>query len=80
MRWPLRSGGIPEIISDGESGRLVEAADPPALANGIIDLLEQTELAKKMAAQGQKIIRERFSIDAMVEQYVQVYQRIQSRH
>ena len=29
-----------------------------------------------MAAQGQKVVLERFSIDAMVEQYVRVYQRI----
>jgi glycosyltransferase involved in cell wall biosynthesis len=71
-----RSGGIPEIISDGETGRLVEAADPSALAKGIVDLLQQTNLAQKMAAQGQKVVRERFSIDAMVEQYVRVYQRI----
>jgi glycosyltransferase involved in cell wall biosynthesis len=73
-----RSGGIPEIITDGESGRLVESADPSALANGIIELLQQPALAGKMAAQGQEAVRRRFSIDAMVDQYVQVYERILS--
>ena len=73
-----RSGGIPEIISDGQSGRLVESANPSALANGIIELLQQPDLARKMAAQGQEVVRRRFSIDAMVDQYVQVYERILS--
>lgn len=71
-----RAGGIPEIIRDGETGRLVEPADPPALANGIVELLTHTERAQKMAIRGLKIVHQRFSIDAMVEKYLQVYQRI----
>jgi glycosyltransferase involved in cell wall biosynthesis len=71
-----RSGGIPEIISDGETGRLVAPADPSALASGIIELLTHADLAQKMATQGQRIVHQQFSIDAMVDEYIQVYQRI----
>lgn len=71
-----RSGGIPEIISDGETGRLVEPASPTALAKGIIELLTHADLARKMAIRGQEMVQQRFSIDTMVEEYRQVYQHI----
>jgi glycosyltransferase involved in cell wall biosynthesis len=71
-----RSGGIPEIISDGENGRLVESANPSALAAGIIEMLEQPDLARKMADYGREDVRRRFSLNAMVEAYIAVYRRI----
>ena len=70
-----RSGGIPEIINDGETGRLVEPADPEALAKGIIELLTHADLARNMATRGQEIVQQRFSINAMVDEYRQVYQQ-----
>jgi glycosyltransferase involved in cell wall biosynthesis len=33
-----RVGGIPEVVLDGESGRLVEPGDPGALAGAILEL------------------------------------------
>jgi glycosyltransferase involved in cell wall biosynthesis len=74
-----RSGGIPEIIRNGETGRLVEPANPVALADGIIELLMRPDLARRMAQQGQKEVCDRFSIDAMVEAYIEVYQHMASR-
>jgi glycosyltransferase involved in cell wall biosynthesis len=74
-----RSGGIPEIIRNGETGRLVEPANPVALADGIIELLMRPDLARRMAQQGQKEVCARFSIDAMVEAYIEVYQHMASR-
>lgn len=71
-----RTGGIPEIISNGETGRLVQPADPSALANGIIELLTHFNRAQKMATRGQKIVEQHFSIDAMVDNYLHVYHRI----
>ncbi len=71
-----RSGGIPEIINDGETGRLVEPADPEALASGIIELLTYSDLARNMATRGQEMVQQRFSLDAMVDEYRQVYQQL----
>jgi glycosyltransferase involved in cell wall biosynthesis len=70
------SGGIPEIIYDGETGRLVAPADPVALAEGIVDLLTHPEQAKQMASQGRTVVREEFSIDTMVDKNIKVYQHI----
>ena len=72
------SGGIPEIISDGKTGRLVDAANPIALAQGIVDSLMHTADAQQMANQGLNLVRKNFSIQAMVNKNVDVYQRILS--
>jgi glycosyltransferase involved in cell wall biosynthesis len=70
------TGGIPEIIKDGQTGRLVEAANPQVLANGIIEMLTQKDQALKMAERGQAVAREQFCIDAMVENYIAVYRQL----
>jgi glycosyltransferase involved in cell wall biosynthesis len=72
------SGGIPEIIRNGETGRLVAPADPTALAEGIIELLTNPERAKQMARRGQEVVRQDFSVEAMVDKNVEVYQQILS--
>lgn len=71
-----KSGGIPEIVDDGKTGRLVAPADPAALAAGIIELLTHTGRAKQMASQGQAKIREQFSVEAMVDKNIKIYQHI----
>ncbi len=40
------TGGLPEIIHDGKTGRLVAPADPEALADGIIDMLTRDGSSK----------------------------------
>jgi len=70
------AGGIPEIIRDGETGRLVEAANPQALAQGIIEMLTHKDHAQRTAGRGQTLVQEQFSIDAMVENNLAVYRRL----
>ena len=72
------SGGIPEIIKDGETGRLVEAADSQALAQGIVEMLTQADQAEAMAQRGQAEVKAKFSIDAMAENNLAVYNRLLS--
>jgi len=70
------AGGLPEIVSDGKTGRLVDPADPAALAEGIIDLLTHPELADAMAAEGRARVQQCFSIQAMVDKNIEVYRKI----
>jgi glycosyltransferase involved in cell wall biosynthesis len=43
-----RIGGNPELVSDGESGLLVPANDPAAMADAIVKILSEESLAKQM--------------------------------
>ena len=70
------AGGIPEIIKDGETGRLVTAGDSQALARGIIDMLTDGDRARVMARRGQAEVRANFSIAAMVANNLAVYRRL----
>jgi len=71
-----RTGGLPEIVHDGKTGRLVAPADPGALADGIIDMLSHAERARSMALAGRERVLGHFSVDAMVAKNIDVYQHI----
>ena len=72
------SGGIPEIIKDGQTGRLVEVGDSRALAKGIIEMLTQTDQAQAMAQRGQAVVKANFTIEAMAENNLAVYHQLLS--
>ena len=57
-------GGIPELIRDGETGRLVPPNDPTALAQAMRDLIRDPEQARAMAARGCERVRREYDLDA----------------
>jgi glycosyltransferase involved in cell wall biosynthesis len=68
-----RVGGISEIVDDGVDGVLVRPADSKALANAIVDLLNDSERRKSMAGAGRSKIVSRFRFDNMVRSYEAIY-------
>ncbi len=44
-----RAGGIPDIVEDGRSGLLVPPGDPAALADALVRVLSDTQLAQALA-------------------------------
>jgi glycosyltransferase involved in cell wall biosynthesis len=61
-----RVATIPEVVADGETGVLVPAGDPLALADALADLARQPALAQRMGAAGRERLRRSFSIEKMV--------------
>lgn len=70
------SGGIGSICIDGETGKLVPRGDKKALAEAVIWMFEHPEQRRLMVARGQKLIRERFGADTMVEQLETLYRKL----
>jgi len=66
-------GGSKEMMLDGTTGYLVAPADPQAMANAIIELLENPDKAKAMGVAGRKAVEEKFTIEAMVKEYEELY-------
>ncbi len=66
-------GGTPELVRDGETGRLVPPADAPALAAAILDLLADPSRARELARRGQALVLERQSLDATMARTLEVY-------
>lgn len=69
-------GGVPEIIRDGENGRLVPPADPHALAETILELLRDPIRAKAMARVGQAEIHAAHTVDVMMARTTAVYREL----
>jgi glycosyltransferase involved in cell wall biosynthesis len=71
-------GGIPEIIQKPEFGLLVPPQDSDALAENIINLLNNQHLRKMIGESGRKHVLDNFSIDATVNKLDQLYKYILS--
>lgn len=66
-------GGLPEVISDGETGFLVAPGDAPAMAKHVAELLEDGTLRRRLGQAGQRDVRSRFSIEARCRALTQLY-------
>ena len=73
-----RVSAIPEVVTDGETGLLVDPADPAALAAGIERMLSDEELRNALGEAGPAIVNERFTLDRMVEETLAVYAEVLS--
>ena len=67
--------GTPEVVRDRRTGRLVPPADPPALAQALLDLLRDPEAARRMGQAGRDSALLRFDLDRQVAATAHVYRR-----
>jgi len=74
-----RAGGIPEVVVHKETGLLVPARSPAALADAILKLYHDRKLAASLGERGCKVVHEKFSAEAMAERIVEIYERIAGR-
>jgi glycosyltransferase involved in cell wall biosynthesis len=66
-------GGSPEVIRDGQTGRLVPPADAAALAAAILSLLRDPDRARAMATAGRALVTGTQSMDAVMAKTTAVY-------
>jgi glycosyltransferase involved in cell wall biosynthesis len=71
-----RAGGIPEIVKDGQTGRLITPGDADALAKAIVELLADPDQRRHLAKQSVAHVADRFSVEAMVAGNLKVYQQL----
>jgi glycosyltransferase involved in cell wall biosynthesis len=66
-------GGIPEIITNGDDGLLVEPGNPDMLAKTIVRLLSDTSLKKILGQRVKSKIANKFSWQANISKYLKCY-------
>lgn len=69
-----RSGGITDIITDGQTGLLANPDDPTDLAKALSLVLSDTDLRVRLARDGQQSARNNFSSEAIVDKFLDWYQ------
>ncbi len=82
MRKPVVAtnvGGNPEIITNSINGLLVPSKDEDALAQAIIKLLQNKELAMKIAQAAYETVREKFSLEVMMKKTENLYKELISK-
>ncbi|MCS7131544.1 MAG: glycosyltransferase family 4 protein, partial [Hadesarchaea archaeon] len=71
-----RVGGVPEVVENGVNGLMVPPADDNALADAILMILNNRELAKRLSRNGLKIVRERFNWEKTAKETLALYETI----
>jgi glycosyltransferase involved in cell wall biosynthesis len=71
-----RVGGTPEVISDGETGRLVEPRSPQQLADGILDFIAHPEQWNETAARGRRMVERRFDFGSRTHTLQALYDEL----
>jgi len=73
------SGGIPEILHDGETGFLVEPPTPEALAAKLQHLIQAPEQLPKVAANAYSAWKEQFTVERYQREVLEVIGLTQTR-
>ncbi len=65
--------GVTEVAQHDVTALLVPPGEPDPLADGIISLLKDQELASRLGEAGRKLAEERFALSRTVEDVDQFY-------
>jgi glycosyltransferase involved in cell wall biosynthesis len=79
MARPVVAAGFPasrEIVLDGETGILFPPRDAAALAEGILRLLRDRDLASRMGEAGYRLARERYDAPRAVAAIMDIYDEV----
>lgn len=69
-------GGVVDIINEGDNGILVEPSDVQDLAEGMLKLLRDRQLAAAIARRAYETIRDHYHLDSIVLKYRELYQKL----
>ncbi|OLE52755.1 MAG: N-acetyl-alpha-D-glucosaminyl L-malate synthase BshA [Acidobacteria bacterium 13_1_20CM_3_53_8] len=74
-----RVGGVPEVVTDGETGYLSEVGDVEKMGEMAAHLLADEELRREMGRLARESAVSRYNTDLIIPQYIKFYERILSQ-
>jgi glycosyltransferase involved in cell wall biosynthesis len=69
-----RVGGLPEVVIDEVTGKLVQSRSPEALAVAILQVLNDLEHYKTLAQRGHELVKNMFNIARTSQEVADIYQ------
>lgn len=69
-------GGVGFVVRHGETGLVTERDDTAALADAIAALLDDRELARRLAQAGRRHVRETFALERLIADVDALYRRL----
>lgn len=81
MAWGIpviatNCGGTPEIIKDKANGLLIDNQTPASVSDMITALLDNSTQLKEMGVAAMKTVKEKFLLQRMTDEYIQLYKTI----
>ena len=67
-------GGLSEIVQHGKTGFLVPAGNASALAEALLHILQNRELAEQMGKAGREVAIAQFSEETFLDRFICLYQ------
>jgi glycosyltransferase involved in cell wall biosynthesis len=71
-----RGGAVPDLISDGCNGLLVDVNNPSAIADAVGHLFESAKLRKSLSSAAHEMVCEQFSWEMICSELMQMYQDV----
>ena len=71
-----RVGGLPDLIEDRKTGRLVPPRDADALASAVLDLLQSPHAARELGRNAQEFVRQRFTVRRLLGDMDHLYSQL----
>lgn len=68
-----RTGALPDIVVEGETGILVGSGDAPAVESALVSLLADPARLLQMGRAGRSRVEAKFSSDSMARDYLDLY-------
>jgi glycosyltransferase involved in cell wall biosynthesis len=69
-------GGNTDLVTEGQTGRLVAEATAAAWSRTLLELLEDPAAARRLGAAARRRIDEEFALSVVVDRYVDLYRRL----
>ncbi len=73
-----RVGGVPEVVTDGETGCLSETGNVEKMSADAIRLLKDTDARREMGRRARASAVSRYSTELVIPRYVEFYERVLS--
>jgi len=71
-----RAGGMPEMVRDGVTGRLVPPGDPEAMAQAILFYYRDQARARQIAMAGRQRARTDLTVERHINEFYALYQTL----
>ncbi|PSO26007.1 glycosyltransferase [Bradyrhizobium sp. MOS002] len=73
-----RMPGCDDVVREDWNGKLVTPRDPRALADSILELLQDSPRAKKMGQRSINVVRKQFDLNVVADRYAELYTQLLS--
>ena len=81
MKAPMvatRIASIPDLLGNGDRGVLIEPKSAPGIAEGVLKLIKDPELANRLTENAWSFCRQELTVDKMMEATIAVYEEVMS--